>query len=329
MAILDWEHWARETNLALPGWFSVTGSGSVSADGAGPFGIGRYVSGAGTTCGRYLSFANTAETFTNFWVFFAGLADTVIYSLMDNTTAQVSIRITLTGTLRVVRGTSTLLGETAAPVALNTWLFVQLRTVVNNTTGIIELRVNGVPVITLTGQNTRSSANNFANGWTVGGTNTRIAHLLIHSTAGDAPVTWTPETFCYADLPTGAGFHSGFTPSAGANWQNTDDQPNDGDTTYNAAAAPAKDSYAVSGSTPAGAVVYGVAVEAVARKDDAGVNTLDLGLRVSGTDYMGGAAAPLTTNYQRFRRLWTVNPAGGAWTVSAANAAEPVAERVA
>jgi len=81
---------------------------------------------------------------------------------------------------------------------------------------------------------------------------------------------------------------------------------------------------------PAGSIVYGVAVHATARKDDAGTNNLDLILRSGGTNYASGNPNGLTSSYVRYRSLWDIDPATGtAWTVSGANASSAGIRRTA
>jgi hypothetical protein len=132
-------------------------------------------------------------------------------------------------------------------------------------------------------------------------------------------------------LPNGAGASSGWTPSAGSNYQNVDEQPNDGDTTYNSTTTVgAEDTYACPASVPAGCAVYAVAVEADVRKDDAGTNDADALLRSGGVNYASGSPLSLTTQYQRLTRIWKTDPATGAqWTVANANASQPGVKRTA
>lgn len=333
MALLDFENWGRETNLALSNWFSVAAQ-SVSADGEGPFGIGRYLTGSSATaCGRYSSFPNTAEVFIELYFYPTTLAQQAIVYLMDSTTVQCGVRISASGEVELIRGASTLVAGTGHILALNAWHFVQIRLNVHNTTGGAEIRVNKQSVYTGTGLNLRAGTNNYANGWRVMGAGGpgRVANVLLFSGAGNAPNAFTPESAIYSAAPTGDGGVIGWTPNAGTNWSRNAEAPNDGDTSYvSAASAVLTDSYQTGSPAPAGAIPYAVAVESVARKDDAGTNEIDLGLRIGGTVYMSGTAHALTSTYQRIRRVWDLNPATGlAWSLADIQACEIVIRRTA
>lgn len=333
MALLDFEHWARETNLALSNWFSVW-AGSVSADGEGPFGIGRYLAGSSVTpVGRYNAFPNTGEVYFELYHWYAALAQQTIILLMDGSTAQCGLRVNAAGELELIRSTGTLIAGTGHSLAMNAFNLIQGRINVHNTTGTAEIRVNKQTVYSGSSLNTRGGTNNYANGWRVmgagGGATSRIASVLLFSGAGNPPNTWTPEAAIYAAAPTGNGGVIEWTPNAGTNWSRNAEAPNDGDTSYvSAASAPLTDSYGMAAPAPLGAAPYALAVEVVARKDDAGTNELDLGLRVGGTVYMAGAPAALTSTYQRFRAVWDLNPATGlAWALADMQAAEAVIRR--
>lgn len=329
MALLDFEHFGRETNLALSNWFTATGGGmSVSSDGAGPFDYGRYCN-AGGSISKYSAFADQTTIYAQFHLWATGLTEDYCFTFTSGSTVQCSLRYRADGKLRFARGTTTALGDSAAPViAINAWYFIQIRVNIA-AAGSYEVRVNGQTVISGTG-NTQALAGFGADGWQI--RNLRFANILLYNESGtQAPNTWTPETRIYADLPNAAGASSGWTPSAAANYQCVDEQPNNGDTDYvSAAAAGPVDSYACAATAPAGTNIYAVAVEIVARKDDAGTNEVDCLLRTGGSDFASGSSAALTTTYQRFRRLWTQDPAtAAAWTRANANAAQPGIERTA
>lgn len=333
MALLDFENWGRETNLALSNWFSVS-AGSVSADGEGPFGIGRYLTGSSVTpTGRYSVFPNTGDVFFELYFWYSGLAQQTILLLMDGSTAQAGLRITAAGVLELIRSTGTVVASTGVVLAQSAFNLIQGRINVHNTTGSAEIRLNKQVIYTGTNLNTRGGSNNWVNGWRVMGAGGpgRVASVLLFDGAGNAPNTWTPEAAIYSAAPTADGGVIEWTPNAGANWAATDEAPNDGDTTYvSAASSPLTDSFITASPAPLGAAPYALAVEVVARKDDAGTNELDLGLRIGATVYMKGAPAALTTTYQRFRAVWDLNPAtAAAWTLADMQAAQIVIRRTA
>lgn len=328
MALLDWEGFDRETaNLGI---FS-TFIGDISSDNSGAFGYGRYLYRAtaqASGAGRFNSFPNVSTAFIQCHIYFNSVFQNYVQVwLMDGSSNQIGFRIGSDGKPQILRGDGTVLASAANSVALNTWHFFQFKATVADLGGTAELRLNGQTIATYTGD-TKNTANAYVNGWkveaTISGLNAWFDNIVVYSDTGNAPNTWTPETRIFDVLPTGAGATTEWTPSAGANWQCVDEQPSNGDTDYvSAASSPLTDVYAFSGPVPAGAIVYGVAVHATARKDDAGTNNLDGIIRSGGTNYAKGSPQGLTSSYVRYRWLWDLDPATSApWTVAAANAAQ-------
>lgn len=324
MALLDFEGFDRETNLALSNWWNFgVGSGAVSADGTGPFGYGRAIN---VPYGNGRTFAPQNVLWVNFHVYLTGApGGDRILSLLDSASEQVML--TFTSDLRInVRAAGTNYYSTLPVLAFNAWYFVQIRVRIDNSVGTVDVYINGSLKFSMTGD-TQSTANNSVNQWAMfnPAAGSFYDNFIIYNETGAAPNAKTPETRIFATLPTGAGAASGFTPSAGANWQNVDEQPNDGDTTYNSAAAAVTDDLYVCGGSvvPAGSIVYALAVEIDARKDDAGLNDIDGLIRSGGTTYANGDTFGLTSTWQRFRSVATLDPAtGAAWTVANINNAE-------
>lgn len=77
--------------------------------------------------------------------------------------AQISISLQSTGAIAVHRGTTssgTNIGSTAGPVmTAGAWSHVEAKVLFSQTVGTVEVRVNGVPVLTLTNQDTCNTTN--------------------------------------------------------------------------------------------------------------------------------------------------------------------------
>lgn len=329
MAVLDWEGFDRETTNA--GIFSLF-MGDITADGEGAYNYGRHLwRGTSLVCAaaRYAAFSPVSTAFIQCHYRCKYLSNSARIGLLDGSTYQIYVQIGVDGIPKIYRGDGVLLASASVSIQLNVWNFIQLKAVIANSGGSAELRLNGQTIATFASGDTQNTANAYVNGWKVehtgDGLNNHFDNVLIYSATGDAPTTWTPETRIFETLPTGAGFTTEWTPTgAAANWQCVDEQPSDGDTTYvSAATAPLSDLYAVPADAVAGGIVYGVAVHATLRKDDAGASNVDGLIRTGGTTYAKGAPVAVTDTFARQRWLWTVNPATGlAWTVADANAAE-------
>lgn len=331
MAIVEWEGWDRETSLSLPNWRTNGGGGSVGADASGAFGYGRAFNAAssGNSFGRNTVFTPLTECWINLHFRYSTIPSSLgsFLRLRQGGNTQCGLGMDNAGNLCAIRGDSTLAGTIAKPpLPTAAWHFMQVRFLVDNAAGQMEVWINNTLHGTLTGLNIRSQATPDCDGWAVS-TNVggmEFDNLIIYTLAGNAPNARTPETRIYTDLPNANGAANAWTRSGGsANFDRVNEQPSNGDTSYNSAAsAPLDDLYACASTIPAGALVYAVGAELVARKDDAGVNEIDALLRSGATIYASGATDALSTAYTRYRRIWDTDPAGGSWSVASANAAQ-------
>ena len=324
MAVLDYEAFSGEA-LNTPG-YCTSGNGTLGAAGSGPYSIGRYGSGTtGVNFERQSWFGSVSTIWANFHNNQQSY-NLNMFAFLDTTQFQLTLGIDASGHLQVKRGTGTVLWTSTDLYTLSAWHFIQFKAVIaTGTSGSFELWVDGQQWANVTGVNTSQTGTANVNGWTLVSSSFpgRYANVLIYSTAGAAPNARTPETILYASSPSGAGAATGWTPSAGANWQNVDESPNDGDTTYNSAAGLVDDLYVFDSPVPASAVVYGVAGEATVRKDDAGSNILDILARGGTTTAASGTTMAQSTSYQRMTRLFTTDPStGAAWSVANANASQ-------
>lgn len=329
MAIVDYEHFAKETNGFLSGWFDFLGDCYPQADGSGPFGYGRAATG-------YRFGRNFSPAINDFWVQFHFYVPSTASPYSPETILQLSTAAFVDhANLSVNFATRTIImdyqtGSTpcnAGSFAYDSWNFLQMRLHIGNLDGSIQVWQNGLLIGSLNNIDTEATGGPTAHMWRLSsGNQVRFANLVIYTESGNAPNARTPETRIYAVQPNGAGAATDFLPTGAAtNWQTQTDNPNDGDATYTAAAAaPASDLFTTSSNAiAAGAQVYAVGVEIDARKDDAGTNEIDELIRSGGTTFAAGSPAPLTAGYQRFRRFWDRDPAtAAAWTIAAANNAQ-------
>lgn len=91
----------------------------------------------------------------------------VILIVKDSTTAQCSVALSVTGELQFYRGSAsaggTLLFTTSgAKIRCGVWQYIEVKVKINNTTGTIDIHVNGVSVLSQTSVNTRNGAANQA-----------------------------------------------------------------------------------------------------------------------------------------------------------------------
>lgn len=120
-------------------------------------------------------------------------------------------------------------------------------------------------------------------------------------------------------LPAAPGAHSDLNPSPHpANWQNVNEIPTDDDVSLNNTnSAGAKDYYKYQQSALVG-TIYGIQVNHVARKGDAGSRTFAAHCLSGGVDVPSSSDFSLTNNYYNYRTVYETDPATGVrWLLGA------------
>jgi hypothetical protein len=247
--------------------------------------------------------------------------------------SQVTLGFTTGGALTVKRGGThnsndgALLGTSVYTFSTGTYVYLECMTTLHDSTGTVDVHVNGVSILSLTGQDTNNGGSNawtsifFGSGASLG---YRMDDLYVCDGSGGAPWnTFLGDVRVDPRYPTGAGATTGWTPSTGANWQCVDDATPNGDTDYvSAATTGLTDTYALQDAPVAGASLVAVQVNINHKKSDSGACALVPVVRHSGTDYLGATISPLTA-YSYSVIPYATNPGtSAAWTEADFNAAE-------
>lgn len=139
----------------------------------------------------------------------------------DSTTTHVSVHPMSDGSLRVYRGdVTTLLGSTATGVISTAgYQYIEAKVTIDDTAGAVELRVNGVTVLSLTGIDTRNAGNASCNSVRVGGTFGSnvvgyVDDLYICDASGSINNDFLGDIRIDVLAPSGDGTHNDFTASA-------------------------------------------------------------------------------------------------------------------
>lgn len=256
-----------------------------------------------------------------------------ILLLKDNTGAtQIGLYLHgLDGLLRLWRGDqSTLLATSSTALSTGTWYFLELKTVISDSSGTLELRINGVTAATFTGDTKQSSTLSTARSIRLGGgvyASTDYGYiddLYICDGTGTSNNDFLGDCRVDTLYPNGTGNTAQFTPTGSANnWENVKDVNPDSDATNNASATVGQiDSFAFGDLVNQSGNIFGAQTNFVARKDDAGTRTMRPVVRVNGTNYEGADIA-LGTSYLDYTQIIEQNPAtASAWTTDALNGAE-------
>jgi len=257
-----------------------------------------------------------------------------IFGFLDGTTHQIIILLENDGSLSVYRGNYAALLTNSGPIIKqDTWYYLEIQTTIDNAAGTVEIRLNEEVVVDISGVDTQVSGTAQVTQFEFGGRSvvsstyfsTYFDDFYLLDDAGAQCNDFLGDVRVCMTLPEGAGVHADWTPLVGANWQEVDDNPPDGDTTYNATnTVTDRDSFEME-DLPGGlaGTVHAHCVAINSRRDDAVAHELEPSVRVGGTDYDG--AAELVTDAYKFYNLyaWELNPdIAGAWTVAAVNGAE-------
>ena len=293
-------------------------------------------------CGVYTWWARAAlpavitEVFIRFGMYTSfGDKDTIL-SLQDSAgLAQFYLALNrFTHKLEVRRGNNvgTLLGS-GGEIHQNRWHCIEIRLLVDNAAGAVQVKVDGTQIIDFAGD-TQDSVNADVQAFSFcdsphggdGLTATYYDDIAFNDTSGGINDTWIGRGGIPAIFPIGAGASTDLDlfPNTGeANWEDVDEAPPNDDTSYVFDdLVDDHDSYEMDDLIVAGTVAA-VQWLARARSDLVGAPEIARILRVGGVDYQGVDVA-IDTTYDYYPEIFDEDPnAGpGAWTVAAVNGME-------
>lgn len=236
----------------------------------------------------------------------------------DSATVHVQIGIGTDGTLKAYRNTS-LLGSSTNALTTDTLYYVEVKVKIDDSVGTVDIHVNGVSWLSLSGQDTRNAGNASANaiywgqGTTAVSTYTYYCDVYIADTQAGQVTDFIGPQRCDARFFTADGNYTDWTPSTGANrYGVVDDNPANDDTDYATGAAGNKMTLKTLalGYTPA--TIYGVKLTGVMKKTASGTINVKRLARKSSTDYSSGNLAPPDTSYLHISEVLETDPATSA-----------------
>lgn len=294
---------------------------------------------AGTLAISTVSASNIARTVPAAATMFASLA---LYPTAYRTTTRsfitfregpdvhISLSIDSAGAIAAYRGDMiTLLGTSATALfPLNTWTWLQIKVVISDTVGSVEVRdAAGVVMLNLTGIDTRNgSTSGVINIVQIGGMGTgamqsRFDDFHIWDSTGSVCNTFTDDTRIDTLYPSADGDVTQFTPSAGSNFQCVDETSFNTTDYVDSSTAGHQDLYATTNLPHTPVSIFGVVRTVVAQKDDAGARSLKV-LTKSGATINAGSAQTLSagSNLRLADVLETDPDTSAAWTKAGVDA---------
>lgn len=244
--------------------------------------------------------------------------DDAILRFIENLNYQVTIGTTASGAIRAWRGSEagTVIGTSVATgiIATGTWYFIEAKVTISDTVGVIEVRVDGVTVLTLSGIDTKNSSAAYTTGVVItgqNGVNTADFNSFYYcDDSGTLNNSFLGVGEALLRLVNGAGSLAQWTPSAGSNYQNVDDSgsTHDSDTTYNeTSTAGNEDEFAVADIPVTGGSVAGVKQTTVMRKTDGGVRQAAPVINLGGGRSQRSTKT-LTTPYVFYQEVFETDP---------------------
>jgi hypothetical protein len=263
-------------------------------------------------------------------------SDTVLATFIDPSVsasagAHITIALSTTGNIKAFRGSSagTLLGTSSSALAINTYYYIEIKILIHDSTGTVEVRVNGSNTgwLNLTGQDTRNAGNATISAILILGNATAdFDDLYVLNTSGSINNDFLGDTRVDAILPSANGNSSGMTGSDGNSTDNyllVDEAAANGDTDYvGSATATTKDTYTFPNLSHTPLTISAVQINMWAKKDDAGARSICSVTRSNSADTDGTTLA-IGTAYENHRQVVETDPnTAAAWDLTGFNAAE-------
>jgi len=242
--------------------------------------------------------------------------------------SQLSLYIdSATHKLRLYRGdASTLLDTSSSPLPLDVWTCLEVRIKIDNAAGVVTVKLDGVQVMDFAGDTQQTGNADLGEArWGSDSSNEWVGYLddiAVNDTTGSKNNSWIGRGGIYGLKPNGAGTHTDFTPSAGANYECVDEVPPNDDTDYVEDDVVGQiDTYTLEDLEPVTGAVDAVQWIARAKLAAAGSGNFKRVLRHSSTDYKGDNLA-VDVSYKYFTEIFDQAPDSTDWTIAKVNALE-------
>ena len=236
------------------------------------------------------------------------------------------LHIWRTGAAQVIKAHSslyTLLATGTKSLGINTTYLIEVRFKVADSGGRVEVKVDGVSDIDFTGDtkpdaNTQFDKVRLGTGPAIAYTTYAYFDNFIMDDTG-----WIGDTKIQAVVPNGAGTTTGWTPSAGNNWDCVDEKPASDADYVSINANDVTDTYATGNLAGTIGAIKCVQVQSRMRTDGAPTpSNLKLVVRSGGTDYLSSNKT-VPAAEKSFWNLLETDPAdAAAWTEADVNAME-------
>lgn len=162
-----------------------------------------------------------------------------ILQLFDGATVQCAVNLQCNGELQARKsaGGTSIGFTTGARIRAGVWNYIEVKIKVNATTGTVDIRVNGVSVMSVTGKNTDQAASGQATKIALcgasSGNQSTFDDFYVCDKSGSNNNTFLGGQKVTTLFPTGDSGTNQWTPSSGSNhFDRVNENPHDSSTTY-------------------------------------------------------------------------------------------------
>lgn len=252
------------------------------------------------------------------------------FQFRESATVHIDLRFDSSRRPYLTRNGTTLASSSGA-ITPDVWYYFEVKIVVHDSAGSVELRVNAVNVASASSVDTKNGGTGVIDTFGIvvansgAGQGFSFDDFYILNTSGSVNNDFLGDTRIQAIFPSGNGNSSQLDGSDGNTTDNyllVDEAAPNSDTDYvESADVGDKDTYACGDVTPTSGAVAGVFILPWVKKTDAGVRSVVSVARLSGTE-TDSADKVLSTSYQYLSDVRETKPGGGAWSISDVNSAE-------
>ncbi len=269
------------------------------------------------TPGPVIQFSSVTEIYLRCGVWNSSTSSYPKIYFREGMTEHISVHLDPNMPFTVKRGSTTI--ATARIVPYSRWFLLEVRVLVHDTSGVVQVRVDGEQIIDFSGD-TREGAtgivDNIAFGTSTISATTFFDDIAINDTSGTVNNSWCGNGYEKAIKVNGAGDVTQLTPSAGSNYECVDDLPHDSDTTY--VESDTVDQYDLYNLEASGLgsneVVNAITAVAIAKLADVGSGNLAVGIKSGTTTDWGDDTVLSSDYYKAVSKIYETNPDdGGAW----------------
>jgi len=253
--------------------------------------------------------ANKTELWIRSWVQMGDISNSPVIFDFGVGSSRVRVRINADGSISLLSGDTTVLNTFNAVILPNIWYMFEVYLYPHDTTGVFQVKVDGVVKNNYSGDTVpgTGAAITYVDFRGINWTNTYHDDIAVNDNSGGVDDSWCGDGRVIALKPNAAGDVTGFTPSAGANYDCVNEvPPNDSDYVEDNVDG-TYDIYNLEASGLTGVTIARVSVEVTALKTVAEDTKQRPVIKTDGTKY-DGDDKDLLTSYTRYKHVWRFNP---------------------